>query len=263
MDTHKIPGGAHLAHAYIAASMNEGARRDLAMTLAGALVCSAEGEARPCGHCQDCRKAAAGMHPDIVIVNSGTDSKGRARREITVDIVREMVAAAQVVPNEAQRKVFVVEDADTMNRQAQNAMLKLLEEPPLSAAFVLCVSNPLALLDTVRSRCEIVRANADADEDPEAKSDAAELLAAAAKDRAGFLLWCSEHEGMDSRRCEAMLRAAREALADVLIGRGKIKLDAGQCARLDALFERCGVYLRQNVAVKSVLSLIAVDGIQK
>ena len=66
---------------------------------------------------------------------------------------------------------------------------------------------------------------------------------------------------MDSRRCAAMLRASREALADVLRGRGKIRLARGDCAALDALFARGCEYLRLNVSVKSVLGLIAVDAI--
>ena len=76
---------------------------------------------------------------------------------------------------------------------------------------MLCVSNPELLLPTVRSRCEIVRANADAEESDEAVADALELLSAVASDSRGkMLLWCVAHEGMDSRRCAAMLRAARE-----------------------------------------------------
>ncbi|HIS45445.1 MAG TPA: DNA polymerase III subunit [Candidatus Scatomorpha merdigallinarum] len=265
MEVMRIPASERLSHAYIAASMNEGARQKLASTLAAAMLCEADAaQSKPCGHCRACRKTLSGIHPDIITISPGLDSQGRKRREMLVDQVRDIAATAQVVPNEGRCKVYVIEDADTMNTQAQNALLKLLEEPPESAAFVLCVSNPELLLPTVRSRCEIVRANADAEESDEAVADALELLSAVASDsRSKLLLWCVAHEGMDSRRCAAMLRAAREKLADVLLGKSEVSLSSGRCAYLDALFERCSNCLRQNVGVKSVMGLISVDGIEK
>ena len=245
MEALRIQGGTELAHAYIAASMNEEARLGLARTLAAAMLCEADGVERPCGRCRACRKSLAGNHPDIVLVSAGLDSQGRKRREMTVDQVRGLVSDAQVMPNEGRRKVFILADAGIMNRQAQNALLKLLEEPPANTAFILCAENPALLLPTVRSRCELLRANA------------------ASGSRAELLLWCSAHEGMDSRRCAAVLRAAREKLADILLGKSEISLTGPQAARTDALLERCGSYLAQNVGVKSVMALLAVDGIQK
>lgn len=263
METFSIPGGTRLAHAYISASMNEEARNSLAVRLAAAMLCEDAGAAyRPCGKCRACRKALEGIHPDVITVTAALDSQGRKKREITVDQVRAVAASAPVMPNEGRGKVYIIQDADTMNVQAQNALLKLLEEPPESASFILCASNPRQLLPTVRSRCELIRTNADALESDEASSDALELLSKLASGSRGeLLLWTASNEGMDSRRCAAMLRAAREKLADVLLGKAKISLTAAEGAYLDALLERCSEYLRQNVGVKSVLSLIAVDGI--
>lgn len=264
MEAKRIPAWERLSHAYIAASPNEAARSDEAMTLAAALMCESDGEARPCGHCAACRKTFAGIHPDIITVSPGLDSQGRKRREMLVDTVRSIAAGAVVVPNEGRRKVYIIEDADTMNTQAQNALLKLLEEPPESAAFILEAANASLLLPTVRSRCEMIRANADAEASPEAESDARELLGALASGSRGeLLLWCTANEGMDSRRCAAMFSAAREKLADVLLGKSEFSLEPGYVAYLDALLARCGEYLRQNVGVKGVLGLLAVDGIQK
>ena len=142
-----------------------------------------------------------------------------------MDTVRSIAAGAVVVPNEGRRKVYIIEDADTMNTQAQNALLKLLEEPPESVAFILCAANPALLLPTVRSRCELIRINSDAAEGDEAAADARALLARlAAKSPPDLLAWCCENEGMDSRRCAAMLRAAREVLADVLRGTGGVSI---------------------------------------
>ena len=115
--------------------------------LAAALVCDRRGGALPCLSCAGCRKAEGGIHPDIVRV--GDDGK-----DISVAQVRALRADAYIRPNEAERKVYILENAQTMNASAQNAMLKLLEEGPAYAAFLLLTDNAAALLPTVRSRCE-------------------------------------------------------------------------------------------------------------
>ena len=258
-----IPGGTRLAHAYIVASPNEAERMEYAARLAAAMLCEREDGARPCGVCRACRKTLAGIHPDVVRVTAELDSQGRRKREIGVDVIRSVAENAPVMPNEGRAKAYIVEDADTMNPQAQNAFLKLLEEPPERVSFILAAANPALLHATVRSRCETLRVNADAAEGEEAAADASALLDVIAKGSPTALLeWCTANEGMDSRRCEAMLRSAREALADVLRERGGIKLERGRCAYLDALFSRCCDYLRRNVSVRSVMGLIAVDGIE-
>ncbi|MBO5340460.1 MAG: DNA polymerase III subunit delta [Oscillospiraceae bacterium] len=139
---------AGLAHAYILSGPAGSGRHTLAAILARAMVCS-DGGTRPCGLCPGCKKAAAGIHPDIITVSREADHK-----EILVDQVRQMRSDAFIRPNEAARKVYIIEDADSLNENAQNAMLKLLEEGPAYAAFLLLVENPGSLLITVRSRCE-------------------------------------------------------------------------------------------------------------
>ena len=200
MDKLVIKPGERVSHAYIVASASEEARRETAQRLAAAMLCESGGE-RPCGECRHCRKVFAGIHPDVISVAPGVDDKGRKRREILVDQVRFISADAQVMPNEARVKVYVVHDADRMNAAAQNALLKLLEEPPASAAFVLCAANPALLLPTVRSRCVLIRRNADAAEDEQSAADALALLSAlAAGDRVSLLRWEFGSEDMDPRR---------------------------------------------------------------
>ena len=144
----RLSSGRGLSHAYLLSGPAGCGKRTLAGLLSQALVCSGAGEV-PCGACDHCRKAAAGVHPDILRV--GNDGK-----DITVSQVREVRSDAYIRPNEAGRKVYILENAQTMNGSAQNALLKLLEEGPAYAAFLLLSDNSGAMLPTVRSRCELL-----------------------------------------------------------------------------------------------------------
>ena len=130
-----------LSHAYITDDT-------FADTLAMAVVCSARDGARPCKRCVHCDKASRHIHPDITVVGKLAD-----KLIVTVDQVRELKKDVYVVPNDAEQKAYIVNDADKMNTNAQNAILRILEEPPAHAVFILCTGNPAALLPTVRSRC--------------------------------------------------------------------------------------------------------------
>ncbi len=136
-----------LSHAYLVSGGDAGTRSALARTLAAAIVCIG-GDRRPCGTCAQCKKALRGVHPDILHVEKPKD-----KASIPVDTVRAVCADAAVIPNDADAKVYIFDDASVLFPPAQNAMLKTLEEPPGKAAFILCLENPGLMLDTVRSRC--------------------------------------------------------------------------------------------------------------
>lgn len=232
-----------------------------AQELAAEAVCTSPG-ARPCGVCRACRKAKAGIHPDIITVRRQTDDKGRLRREITVDQIRWMAADAVVLPNEAEQKVYLIEEADKMNVQAQNAALKLFEEPPRGVSFLLCVTNPSLLLPTVRSRCGEIRAGSSLSEaDAEAAALAKGYLKALASgERAELLRWCTANEGIDGREAAAFAESARDAVADMLCSRRDTQgLTRAQLLRTAELLERCAAWLRVNVGVKHIFGLLAVD----
>lgn len=142
----RLAAGRGLSHAYIIAGPAGSGKHTLAGLLARALVCSGQGEP-PCGACPDCRKAAAGIHPDVITV-------GEEGKDINVAMVRALRSDAYIRPNEGPRKVYLLPNAHTMNQSAQNALLKLLEEGPPYAAFLLLAENPGGLLQTIRSRCE-------------------------------------------------------------------------------------------------------------
>ncbi len=136
-----------LSHAYLLTGGSGESRAALIQRMTAAYLC--QGERPPCGRCAPCRKAAAGVHPDVWRTAPAPD-----KREITVDQIRALRADAYVRPNEGRRKVYIIDPADAMNPAAQNALLKVLEEGPAYAAFLLSAAQPGLLLDTVRSRCE-------------------------------------------------------------------------------------------------------------
>lgn len=124
-------------------------RHTLARILAQALVCQ-EPQAvhRPCGICASCQKVAQGIHPDVIPIQRflPPDSK-----EIKVDTARQLRQDAYVRPNEGRCKVYILDLP--LNANAQNALLKLLEDGPAYTAFLILTDQPASLLETVRSRC--------------------------------------------------------------------------------------------------------------
>ena len=140
-------GGRGLSHAYLISGSPGTGRKTLAKLMARAVLCTGEGE-KPCGACPACRKTAAGIHPDLITV------EGEKGKDITVGQIRALRADAYIRPNEGARKIYLIPQAQSMNLNAQNAMLKLLEEGPAYAAFLLVTENTGSLLPTIRSRCE-------------------------------------------------------------------------------------------------------------
>ncbi len=120
-------------------------RHTLAAHIAAVAVC--ESENKPCGVCKDCHLAEIGSHPDIRLISP------EKSKQIKIDQIREVRQNAYLKPTMAARKVYIIENAETMNEAAQNAFLKVLEEPPAGVIFLLLTTSSDSLLDTVRSRC--------------------------------------------------------------------------------------------------------------
>lgn len=250
-----------IGHAYIFSAPSEEDCERRARLFAQGVLCERGGE-KPCGRCPACRKAEKDVHPDLITVRRLPDDKGRPRREITIDQFRAVNRDAWVLPNEAQRKVYIIAEADKMNPAAQNAALKLLEEPPNGAVFLLCAVNPGLLLPTVRSRCMERRSGGEeqAPEDGSVKLAGEYLRAVAAGDRAQLVRWCFGQESLDQRETQAMVEAIGAAAADMLCARrSDLGLSRRQLTELAALAARCGEYLRVNTGSKHILGLLAVD----
>ena len=135
-----------MPHAIIIEGEYGTGKRTLAKYLAKMAVCS--GESKPCGSCRDCHLADVGSHPDIEIVSVKDDKK-----TITVDQIRELKKTVYLSAHTADCRVFIIEKADTMNLNASNSLLKVLEEPPAKTYFILLTESKSALIDTILSRC--------------------------------------------------------------------------------------------------------------
>jgi len=266
METFTVHDPQRLSHAYILSSPDRDACLNLAGRIAAAAVCR-RGYDAPCGQCRDCRKAMAGLHPDIVHIRRQTDSKGQPTGVLTVDQIRAMTADAYILPNEAARKVYIVDEADVMKTpEAQNAALKTLEEPPAGVVFLLCVQNPNLLLPTVRSRCVELNANSEAQPpDPESMKLAGEYLrCAAAGDEAELCRWCLRHDRLDRSATAAFLNSLDALLADRLCGRETVPgLERNRLWSLKRLTERCAAWQKANVGTRHIMGLLAVEGLAR
>ena len=104
-----------------------------------------------CGTCRSCQRIARGVHSDVILVERGESGT------LKIEQARDVVDRASYRPFEGRTRVVIFDEADTLVRQAQNALLKTLEEPPAASVFLLVSSRPDALLPTVRSRCPRLR----------------------------------------------------------------------------------------------------------
>ena len=233
-----------LSHAYIISGPVGSGRHTLARLLAAGMLCTSEGE-RPCGRCVPCTKVSRGLHPDLSVITGPAEGK-----PITVDQVRALRSDAYVRPNEGDRKVYLLEGADQMNPSAQNAMLKLLEEGPPYAAFLLIAQNAGGLLQTVRSRCEeLALTPMEAPKAEVLSEEQGELVKklAAALEQADELELLEAAMSLDGKRGREELSALLDALAEELGARAVRGGDRRRLLRAVDLVNRLREAARLNV----------------
>lgn len=136
-----------ISHFYVISGPEGSGKRTLARLLAAAILCRSE--TKPCQQCNACRKVMADTHPDFITVSDPE------HKYIPVDLVREIRDDMFIRPNEADRKIYMF--PQELRIEGQNALLKVLEEPPSYGVFMLVTDNPEKLLPTVRSRCTELR----------------------------------------------------------------------------------------------------------
>lgn len=146
-----------ISHAYIIEGVEGSGKRTLARLICMSISCSAD--ERPCMECIGCSKILRDQSPDVITV---TAEKGKV--QLGVDVIRKIREDSAFAPNELPKKFYIIPFADTMNDAAQNALLKILEEPPPHVMFMLLSENADNLLSTIRSRAPILRTQALDDE---------------------------------------------------------------------------------------------------
>ncbi len=130
------------SHAYIIDGAEGIGKFDFALYCARTMLCT--NEKKPCGICESCRKALNGDHPDIFVV-------GKEKTAAIADI-RELIRRSMLKPNDSDKQIFIVCNAGKLREDAQNALLKLFEEPPETVAMFLLTESRSSLLPTVLSR---------------------------------------------------------------------------------------------------------------
>ena len=134
-----------MSHFYLLSGPRGSGKHTLADLIAAAMLCrEPEG---PCGACAHCRKVLGRGHPDYITIDDPT------KKTVPVDLIRQARADIFIRPNEGARKIYLFPRAQDMGIPGQNALLKVLEEPPPYGVFLLLTDNPEKLLPTVRSRC--------------------------------------------------------------------------------------------------------------
>ena len=136
-------------HGILIECQNEVEGEAFASYIANCLVC--RGNQKPCGVCPDCVKAQGKGHPDIFT----TDGKKGKSNTFSVDAIREIRDDAFIIPNESDKKIYVLKNGQNMNEQSQNAILKILEEPPSYVFFIIVTTSKSTMLETVLSRVQV------------------------------------------------------------------------------------------------------------
>ena len=205
-------------------------KRQVGVGLAELLNCEAvsgpggsAGVPESCGACRTCRRIARGVHADVIVVAPGDSGA------IKVDAVRGVVGQAGFRPFEGRRRVVIVDDADRLVPEAQNALLKTLEEPPPASVFLLVTHRPHLLLPTVRSRCPEIRFGGLATDEVAdvlvgecgVAADVAPAVAAAADGSVARALETGSDDYLQARRSAA---AALRALAGTPPAKGRLEV---------------------------------------
>ncbi|MBW3634793.1 MAG: AAA family ATPase [Chloroflexi bacterium] len=157
----EVVRGDRIGHAYLLSGPKGVGKAALTRAFAKALCCpnvSVDDRSQPCGVCRLCRNIERASHPDVELFSLESqamlaEKPGRGAT-LTIETVRRLRASAALLPLESERRLLIVDDAETLLEPAQQALLKTLEEPPRGVTLVLLADEPEVLLETVRSRCQ-------------------------------------------------------------------------------------------------------------
>lgn len=139
-------------HAYIFLGPSGVGRKLTALNFAKALNCGADPDGAPCDACESCKKIDSSNHPDVRLFKPGGKSS-----TIKIEDARRLINDIALKPYEARKKVYILDDAASMNRESANALLKTLEEPPSDSVIILIVEKMSDVLSTISSRSQVVK----------------------------------------------------------------------------------------------------------
>ena len=253
--------GSRLSHAYISAG-------EMAQTIATAAVCADRSANGPCRRCAHCIKASREIHPDITVISCKRDKK-----EITVDQIRELKKDVIIIPNEADKKAYIINDAHLMNTNAQNAFLQILEEPPAHAVFILKTDAPSQLLPTIRSRCLVIRSYRSISSTPasEATPEGAEgsemankFFSALESGNIGIIKFMFSLEKLDKKQFDNFLTSARNEAASRLRNQAAqanepITMSSKKIALAESLLSKAGRFVEMNVNIGHISGYICAS----
>lgn len=194
---------------------------------------------------QIARRVTALSHPDLFVLRRGLNERGKPRREIAVDDARDLGHFFSLAPSEGGMRVAIVDAVDDLNRNAANAILKTLEEPPARSILLLVCHAPGAILPTIRSRCRRLALRPLSDEQVRKASGADSGIIALAKGRPGRAIALKaqgvDTAGADPKRAQAEI--ARGASA-ALLGGLYDKMSGEPFEKLAGVLELAGEWTR-------------------
>ena len=242
-----------VSHAYIISGEKSSGKEFIAKIFAMALQCE-KGQAEPCQECRSCRQALSGNHPDIIIL---THEKPNT---ISVDDIRTQVNGdVAIKPYSGSHKVYLMNEAEKMTVQAQNALLKTLEEPPEYAVILLLTSNINALLPTILSRCVILQMRPAADnlvkkylcEQLQVPDYKAEVCAAFARGNIGKAKALASSEDFENVKSEALslLKYIQEMELNEIIA--AVKKAAEYKLEINDYLDICAIWYRDALLFKA------------